>query len=1053
MGLKKIKEEKRRDQKPKIAYIQRRHLFTHIKIPLVLDYFFISYSKVDGETFTKKLAIELNKGTPSFPVWLDSVHLKPGIDWDDQIDEAIKKSKALLYVMSEDSVLSNSVCKHEWVRALRFKKSIIPLLIQKDIEVPFRLSSREHISFLNQFEPSIDRLRNHLAWLDSKEGRLQALKIRLADAQRELPRTEPERKDRVLDDIKELKTQIEEMEEVINNPTEAAQRVSENIEQSIRNMMAPSAHGHDSGGVKIINAPPLTAPSWFQNRFVETRLVYDFLRDPSYRLMTIIGRGGIGKTAMVSRLLRGLGSDNSPDDGNRFNVSGILYLSDSRSLSRISYPELFEGLTQFLSEAEARKVGMLYKNPNVSTSETIETLLSSTPTGCFIVLLDNFEDELDNQTGNIKDRDLLEALRTILRSSPHSIKLIITSRIVPLELALVNPALQNRLDLDSGLEYPFAENALRAMDVSGKVGLKHAPENLLKEARERTAGHPRALEYLYGILSADRDTSLIEILDDTKKLLPEQVVHVLVGEAFNRLDHTFQMVMKALAVFKYPVPPGAIDYLLQDFIEGIDSKAILGRLVNMQFVRRSKGLYFLHQIDREYAYGLVATGIPIDRQQPETVFTRYALLHKAANWFFQVRKPIHNCTNLEELSPCLSEFELRLEGNDYSLATEVLLQFDYKLLSWGHFKHCIDLHLRLEGKITNPLLLESAAGTLGTAYLRMGEHSQSISYFIKALEIAENMNVIESKCTWICNLGAAYGEYGSIEKSIYYCEEAIKHCRNIGAKSIEATTLSNLGWWTAQIGSGTMAIDYYQQSLGFYETTGELENACITMADMGDSYAKLGDYVKSASTLQQSLALSSQNFFRFPEVLSLNFTGKALSAQGLFEEGLAALLKAIRLSDDTSLLQFQKEARHGVARIHIFTGQFESACKILEEAQKFNYPLCNYETYALQGMAAMFLKDPITAEKYFHRAIYYAEEMLQKTPRFFDAFDMKAMACFGLAVNESSMDLATAIESYKAARAINRDDGIVTRMTQLLDAIKKLDSGGILKNLHLEINL
>ena len=73
------------------------------------------------------------------------------------------------------------------------------------------------------------------------------------------------------------------------------------------------------------------------------------------------------------------------------------------------------------------------------------------------------------------------------------------------------------------------------MDADGKVGLRDASPALLAQARERTLGFPRALEHLFGILSADRNTTLEEILDDTRNLLPEKVVAVLVGEAFSRL--------------------------------------------------------------------------------------------------------------------------------------------------------------------------------------------------------------------------------------------------------------------------------------------------------------------------------------------------------------------------------------------------------------------------------------------------------------------------------------------------------------------------------------
>src|SRR5262249_2630903 len=148
----------------------------------------------------------------------------------------------------------------------------------------------------------------------------------------------------------------------------------------------------------------------------------------------------------------------------------------------------------------------------------------------------------------------------LLEFPPHGLKIIITTRIAPGELAMVQPALQRRLDLDAGLEHPFAEEILRAMDADGKVGLQRAPDALLSRARERTLGYPRALEHLFGILSADRDTSLQQILDDTRRFLPEQVVAVLVGEAFSRLDGTAQRVMQALAVYRYPVTPAAVDY-------------------------------------------------------------------------------------------------------------------------------------------------------------------------------------------------------------------------------------------------------------------------------------------------------------------------------------------------------------------------------------------------------------------------------------------------------------------------------------------------------------
>jgi hypothetical protein len=115
------------------------------------------------------------------------------------------------------------------------------------------------------------------------------------------------------------------------------------------------------------------------------------------------------------------------------------------------------------------------------------------------------------------DTELDEALRALLTLPHHTVKVILTTRVAPRDLMLTQPALSSRLELDKGLESPHAENILRELDMDGTVGLKTAPPELLDEARQRTRGYPRALEALFAILSADRYTTLREVLNDAEK--------------------------------------------------------------------------------------------------------------------------------------------------------------------------------------------------------------------------------------------------------------------------------------------------------------------------------------------------------------------------------------------------------------------------------------------------------------------------------------------------------------------------------------------------------
>ncbi|MGH3911812.1 MAG: toll/interleukin-1 receptor domain-containing protein, partial [Pseudonocardiaceae bacterium] len=85
-------------------------------------HFFLSYSAVDGVEFAVSLADKLAAGTPPYPVWLDRRELRPGLDWDEQIVEALRTCRGPLFVLTEDSAGPESVCKQEWVRAPKYKK-------------------------------------------------------------------------------------------------------------------------------------------------------------------------------------------------------------------------------------------------------------------------------------------------------------------------------------------------------------------------------------------------------------------------------------------------------------------------------------------------------------------------------------------------------------------------------------------------------------------------------------------------------------------------------------------------------------------------------------------------------------------------------------------------------------------------------------------------------------------------------------------------------------------------------------------------------------------
>jgi tetratricopeptide (TPR) repeat protein len=524
-----------------------------------------------------------------------------------------------------------------------------------------------------------------------------------------------------------------------------------------------------------------------------------------------------------------------------------------------------------------------------------------------------------------------------------------------------------------------------------------------------------------------------------------------VGEAFSCLDLTAQRVMQALATYRYPVLSTAVDYLLQPYVSGLNSAPVLSRLVNMQFVRRDAGRYYLHQIDRDYALGRISEGEPDDRSAEASPLTRFALQHRAAEWFKLSRKPRETWKTLEDLAAQLSEFELRCAGEDYDAAAAVLIDFssDYLLL-WGHHRLMTELHERLQGKIVDPTLGQSNVGNLGAAYFRMGNRRRSIACFEEALRLAREQNDRWGEGCWLGGLGICYSELGHIDQAIECSEQALAIAREVGDRGGEAAQLANLGIKYYYLGQRARAIENYEQALDIDREIGDRSAEAHDLCNLGDGYAALGQTAEALQCLKDALIVAQETGFRLIEAAAQFYLGKAYLAQGEWGEATRLLEEAIEIADDTANTQFQNEARLALACVHLYRGELAEARAMAEAARQYDAPLSNHSTSAVLGVASLRQGDRIAAQKAFATALHQADKLLTLSPQYYEILDTKGLALCGLALCENSEHIPTAKEAYKTARTINSDSGTVGQVLQLFDALAQAAMGGILTEVRAE---
>ena len=171
-------------------------------------------------------------------------------------------------------------------------------------------------------------------------------------------------------------------------------------------------------------------------------------------------------------------------------------------------PNLYADLSKLLPEEVAQRLDALYRDPQIGTDAKVRALLASFAEARTVLLLDNFEDQVDADTFAIAEEDLDASLRAILDApdargegpyhhpagapGPRPLPPRAPTEAGPRR----GPRLPVRRDRPSGAgRGRDARAALSSRRVAGTGATINA-------------GVPTALEALHGILSADRSISL-----------------------------------------------------------------------------------------------------------------------------------------------------------------------------------------------------------------------------------------------------------------------------------------------------------------------------------------------------------------------------------------------------------------------------------------------------------------------------------------------------------------------------------------------------------------
>jgi len=255
----------------------------------------------------------------------------------------------------------------------------------------------------------------------------------------------------------------------------------------------------------------------FIGRRREQQRLLAALQDGSLQTVIITGLGGSGKSSLATRLARtleGYGFEPIPVPSSREKpLSSARLLQACRRVFRQAARKC-EARGDTLKARVLKAAAQDLDNPDIPVNERLEDLVSTLNEGRFLLVLDNFESNMDEEKRSILNRDLVEFYEYLLANLTGGSKAIVTSRYLP--AGKLPPKVKEETLGDLG-EASFFKFMRRDDLVEKRLRSGELSHELLKEIRRRLGGTPRFLGQIRKVLRDISAEELKQQLDDIPK--------------------------------------------------------------------------------------------------------------------------------------------------------------------------------------------------------------------------------------------------------------------------------------------------------------------------------------------------------------------------------------------------------------------------------------------------------------------------------------------------------------------------------------------------------
>ncbi|MCK2218292.1 TIR domain-containing protein [Actinomadura sp. ATCC 31491] len=974
----------------------------------------------DGAEF----AVDLHKRLDGLPFVIPWIYTdRPlGLFFPDGMREGIDEANVLIAVVTRQ-LRGSQKCTQEIIYAQRHGKSVIPLLVHPDAPDDVFYQGYSPLDCTGGLARQWDQLRRELEDLATSKGTLARLKQERDTVKWELERAGDERRPALADELSLLDARISELEARMARPRDAMRMQEEQTRLSQEREKQRTSRAVESSGIILVNDPPPMARNLFLDREDPIDVLKRCLHEPRIRLLALFGRPGIGKTAMISQWREGLLEEKPAP------IGAFVYLTPY-STHPLRPAVLLEDLRKTVRDPAVRdRLGQRLNDRSLALADKLDEVLRvlTEPT---VVVIDDAEALLDSY-GRISDPALGDIVARLMRRSDHPVKIVLITDKPPNLLINGNPATVAPLNLEEGLPAPVADFFLRALDEDDACGLRNAHQEDLAWACKLTDGSPRALQALSVVLRQNRDTSLPELLRTLDGLESGQaVLNYLIGRVFDRVDREEWRVLQVLAVYRRPVPHGAVDSVLRQYLPGCQSEPTLRHLTNKRLIRRFGDRYYLPPLpDGEFVFSQVRSGSPDDDPgSPE--FTKLSLCRLAATFYRDARK--RDPRSVDDLDAYFAEIDLLMRAHDHVAAYKLIDKVDEDHLSgWGHSDALDSWRRELIGKLDFWGREVNNLVTLADARGQQGDLQQQLAFLEDAVKVAEPTGHLETLVGLDIDVGSARlrcGLYDQAHESYVRAEQGARELRDA---DLEAQARHGLALCLARMGRLEEALRLLND-VGAGAARGLLD--AERLLSLAWVLGQLDRTDEAKEALRRGHDLRKRDDWLLEGHLFAE-EAEILIAEGQWQQALAPAREATKIAARTRDSRLSCEANRTLAVALLCGKQIDEAWHAANTAVHNGDDLWSMSAFAVKGIAAFRHGRDAAAREAFLEAYLRARTLHERAADNYQVLDTKGLVLYGLNLCGGPEQFDRAVAAYRKARHLAPARGAARRARLLLEQL------------------